>query len=88
MRHDPDCAHRHHPGHCGFRLRVTHIEAEEKMNQDKPAESVRRILAHLRGESPYANPALAERMERVNAEKLTGDRPAPQTVDHQEPTDA
>ncbi|GEM_PF-5226545 len=70
-----DYANRIVQGTVGGRLRVTHIEAKEKMNQDKPAESVRTILRDLRGEGPYANPALAERMECVNAEKLAGDRP-------------
>ncbi len=57
-------------GTAGFRMRVTHIEAKEKMNQDKPASSVRTIIGQLRGEGPYANSALADRVERVNAEKL------------------
>lgn len=62
----------------GFCLRVASVEAKEKLNQDKPAESVRTILRNLRGEGPYANPALTERMEGVNADKLTGDHPAPE----------
>ncbi len=51
-------------------MRITRIEAKEKMNQDKPAESVRNIIEQLRGPGPYSSPALADRMERVNAEKL------------------
>jgi transcriptional regulator len=60
-------------GTVGFRMRVTRIEAKEKMNQDKPAESVRSIMEELRGSGPYANPALAERMAVVNAGMLGKD---------------
>lgn len=68
-----DYAHRIVQGTVGFRLRVTHIEAKEKMNQDKPADSVRSVIGHLRGDGPYADAALADRMERVNAQKLEAD---------------
>jgi transcriptional regulator len=54
-------------GTVGFRLRVTRVEAKDKMSQDKPAEVVSRIIATLRQPGPYANPALADRMARVNA---------------------
>jgi len=68
-------------GTVGFRMRVTRIEAKEKMNQDKPAESVRSIIEELRGTGPYANPALAERMSAVNAgmldDEVVLDDPAP-----------
>ncbi|GAA1138247.1 FMN-binding negative transcriptional regulator [Nesterenkonia lutea] len=57
-------------GTVGFRMRVTRIEAKEKMNQDKPPGSVRNIIEELRSPGPYAQPALADRMERVNAEML------------------
>ncbi|WP_120003937.1 FMN-binding negative transcriptional regulator [Nesterenkonia muleiensis] len=59
-------------GTVGFRMRVEHIEAKEKMNQDKPAESVRNIIATLREPGPYQSPALADRMEHVNADTLGG----------------
>jgi transcriptional regulator len=36
------------------------------MNQDKPDESIRRILRELRSSGPYANPRLADRMAKVN----------------------
>ncbi|QLD13084.1 FMN-binding negative transcriptional regulator [Microbacterium oleivorans] len=53
-------------GTVGFRLRVDRFEAKEKMSQDKPPAVVDRVLAHLRSPGPYANPALADRMERVH----------------------
>lgn len=81
-----DYAHRIVRGTVGMRLRITHIEAKEKMNQDKPASSVRSILEHLRGEGPYADPVLAERMERVNADMLA-EPSAARTPIHREPTD-
>lgn len=52
-------------GTVGFRLRVTRFEAKDKMSQDKPAEVVSRIIAALRQPGPYANPALAARMEEI-----------------------
>jgi transcriptional regulator len=53
-------------GTVGFRLRVTRIEAKEKMSQDKPPAVVDGVLDALRAPGPYRNPALADRMERVN----------------------
>lgn len=63
-------AHRIVKGTVGFRMEVTRWEAKEKMNQDKPPESVRTIIEMLRAQSPYHNPALADRMERVNSDRL------------------
>ena len=54
-------------GTVGFRLRVTRLEAKEKMSQDKPAEVVDRVTTALDAPGPYSNPALAERMRRVHA---------------------
>jgi transcriptional regulator len=51
-------------GTVGFRLRVTRFDGKDKMSQDKPDEVVERIVAQLRAPGPYANPALAARMER------------------------
>lgn len=59
-------AHRIVHGTVGFRMRIERMEAKEKMNQDKPEESIRRILGELRGSGPYANPRLAARMAKVN----------------------
>lgn len=61
-------------GTVGFRMRITRFEAKEKMNQDKPAESVRNIIEQLRAPGPYSSPALADRMERVNTEKLNTEK--------------
>lgn len=54
-------------GTVGFRLRVTRIEAKDKMSQDKPVEVVARITSALDAPGPYQNPALAERMRAVAA---------------------
>ncbi|GAA1822784.1 FMN-binding negative transcriptional regulator [Nesterenkonia flava] len=69
-------AHRIVRGTVGFRLEVTRFEAKEKMSQDKPASSVRTIIDTLRAPGPYTNPALAERMEHVNAVKLSAESSA------------
>ncbi|WP_423920140.1 FMN-binding negative transcriptional regulator [Frigoribacterium sp. 2-23] len=53
-------------GTVGFRMRVTRIQAKDKMSQDKPAEVVDRIVAALRRPGPYQNPRLAARMAGVH----------------------
>lgn len=58
-------------GTLGFRMRVTSWEAKEKMHQGAPVQNVRRVMAELRGSGPYANPALAERIERANRGRLS-----------------
>lgn len=54
-------------GTVGFRLRVSRLVAKNKMSQNKPAETVERILAELDGDGPYASPALASQMRRTRA---------------------
>jgi transcriptional regulator len=51
-------------GTVGFRLRVTRFTAKNKMSQNKPAETVARILSELDGDGPYASAALAAEMRR------------------------
>lgn len=52
-------------GTVGFRMRVTRFVGKEKMSQDKPPEVVERVMKHLEGEGPYANPALAQWMRNL-----------------------
>ena len=52
-------------GTVGFRLRVTRFSAKNKMRQNKPAETVERILAELDGSGPYASASLAAEMRRA-----------------------
>lgn len=51
-------------GTVGFRLRVTRFTAKNKMSQNKPAETVERIITELEGDGPYANATLATEMRR------------------------
>ncbi|MGY4857108.1 FMN-binding negative transcriptional regulator [Cryobacterium sp. AP23] len=51
-------------GTVGFRLRVTRFTAKNKMSQNKPAETVERIIAELEGDGPYASVPLAAEMRR------------------------
>jgi transcriptional regulator len=51
-------------GTVGFRLRVTRFTAKNKMSQNKPAETVDRIIAELEADGPYASAALAAEMRR------------------------
>jgi transcriptional regulator len=53
-------------GTVGFRLRVSRLTAKSKLSQNKPAETVARILSELDGDGPYASPALAAEMRRVH----------------------
>ncbi|MDN4640218.1 FMN-binding negative transcriptional regulator [Agreia sp. PsM10] len=56
-------------GTVGFRLVPTRIEAKSKLSQNKPTETVDRIISELEGVGPYASDALAAEMRRVRAEK-------------------
>jgi transcriptional regulator len=53
-------------GTVGFRLKVTRFVAKSKMSQNRPPETVERILAELEGDGPYASPSLAAEMHRVH----------------------
>ena len=53
-------------GTVGFRLRVSRVTAKSKLSQNKPAETVARILVELDGDGPFASPALAAEMRRVH----------------------
>jgi len=51
----------------GIRIRVTRSDARAKLSQNKAPEVVERIVAGLRGDGPYASPALADEMARAHA---------------------
>ena len=53
-------------GTTGLRLRVDRFEARAKLSQNKPAEVIATITAHLTD----ANPALAEEMRRQRAPRI------------------
>jgi transcriptional regulator len=52
-------------GTVGFRLTPTRVVAKRKLSQNKPAETIERVIGELNGEGPYANPALASEMRRA-----------------------
>ena len=54
-------------GTVGIRLPITRFVCKVKMSQDKDDVSQRQVLAALRGNGPYASPALADDMERALA---------------------
>ncbi|HYI34187.1 MAG TPA: FMN-binding negative transcriptional regulator [Glaciibacter sp.] len=54
-------------GTVGFRLKVTRMVAKSKLSQNRPTETVDRIIDELGGDGPYASPALAAEMQRVHA---------------------
>ena len=51
-------------GTVGFRLRVSRFSAKNKMSQNRPAETIERIIGQLEGDGPYASAALAAEMRR------------------------
>jgi transcriptional regulator len=52
-------------GTVGFRLTPTHVVAKNKLSQNRPAETVDRIIVGLEGDGAYASPALAAEMRRM-----------------------
>lgn len=52
-------------GTVGFRLRVDRFVAKNKMSQNKPPETVERIIDELSGDGPYADRTLAAWMRRT-----------------------
>jgi transcriptional regulator len=54
-------------GTVGLRIPITRFVAKNKMSQNKPAETVDRIIDELDGDGPYASAALAAEMRRTHA---------------------
>lgn len=52
-------------GTVGLRIRVTRFDARAKLSQNKPDEVRARIIGELDGDGPYAHPALAHEMRRL-----------------------
>jgi transcriptional regulator len=61
-----DYAERIAPGTVGLRIPITRFVAKNKMSQNKPAETVDRIIGELEAGGPYANPSLAAEMRRTH----------------------
>ncbi len=62
---DPDRMRRVALGTVGLRMRVTRFDARLKLSQNKAPEVRETIIAALRGDGPYAHPALADEMDRA-----------------------
>jgi transcriptional regulator len=67
LDYDEQAARRIAKGTVGLRLRVTRFDARAKLSQNKSDEVRATIIEQLRGDGPYANPALAAEMERLEA---------------------
>jgi len=63
---DAEYAARIMSGTVGFRLTPTKIVAKNKMSQNRPAETVDRIITELSGDGPYASKTLAAEMRRTH----------------------
>lgn len=83
---DAEYAARTATGTVGFRLTVTRLVAKNKMSQNKPAETIERVIAELEGDGPYASEALAGEMRRVH-DLQTHHRPTDDRQAHGRPTD-
>jgi transcriptional regulator len=55
-------------GTVGFRLVPTRIDAKAKLSQNKPHDTVDRIISELEGDGPYASAALAAEMRRARGD--------------------
>ncbi len=63
---DPATARRAAKGTVGIRIRVTRFDAPREALADTGSRGVvERIVAGLRGDGPYASPALADAVERA-----------------------
>jgi transcriptional regulator len=62
---DPEFGARLAKGTVGFRLPISRFVCKVKMSQDKDEASQQSVLAQLRGNGPYAQPALADDMQRA-----------------------
>jgi transcriptional regulator len=67
LDYDEQAARRIAKGTVGLRLRVTRFDARAKLSQNKSDEVRATIIEQLRGDGPYANPALAAEMQRLEA---------------------
>lgn len=63
---DSEYADRIATGTVGLRIPITRFTAKNKMSQNRPDETVDRIIAELEGDGPYASPALAAEMRRTH----------------------
>jgi transcriptional regulator len=68
---DAAYAERISAGTVGLRLTPTSVVAKSKLSQNRPPHVVDRIIGHLEGDGPYAQPALAALM-RTAHERLRG----------------
>ncbi|WP_139416956.1 FMN-binding negative transcriptional regulator [Agromyces laixinhei] len=64
-----DYADRIAAGTVGIRIPIVRYVAKNKMSQNKPAETVDRIIGELEADGPYASPALAAQMRRTHEAK-------------------
>lgn len=67
---DPAFIERLATGTVGFRLTPTRVVAKHKLSQNKDAETIETVIAHLEGDGPYAQPELAAEMRRVRQARL------------------
>jgi transcriptional regulator len=61
---EDETAERLAPGTVGIRIPIARFACKVKLSQDKDPASQAGVLAALRAPGPYANPALADAMER------------------------
>lgn len=61
-------------GTVGFRLTPTRVVAKRKLSQNKPVETVERVIAALEGDGPYAHDELAREMRRAHDARTAASR--------------
>ena len=68
LRLAPEYSARVAKGTVGVRIRVTRFDARLKLSQNKAPHVRRRVIEGLEGDGPYASPALAAEMRRLDAD--------------------
>lgn len=69
---DPAYIERLERGTVGFRLTPTRVVAKRKLSQNRSPDVVETIISELRGDGPYADPRLAQEMQRSHDAMTAG----------------
>ncbi|MFS2241511.1 FMN-binding negative transcriptional regulator [Microbacterium sp. OR16] len=73
LPNDETFVHRLAAGTVGFRLTPAKVVAKRKLSQNKPSETIDKVVAALEGDGPQSNRALAAEMRRAR-DARRGDR--------------
>ena len=66
LPNEPAFVERLEKGTVGFRLTPTRVVAKRKLSQNRTPDIIETIIGELSGDGPFANPALADEMQRAH----------------------